>query len=81
MYFFFLSVATSLAAFWISKPIEDGVEVEPLVDFKPGVISHPQPFKCTIRPRSEKAAALVKAVEEERPFTLSDADAVLSMDF
>ena len=69
----FLSIATSLAAFNISKPLENGVEVEPVVKFKPGVISHPEPFKVTIRPRSEKAAALVKAVEEEHPFTESDA--------
>ena len=75
------SVATSLAAFFISKPIENGVEVEPVVDFKPGVISHPQPFRCTIRPRNEKAATLVRAIEEDRPFTPSDADSVLSMHF
>ena len=76
---FLLSIATSLAAFSISKPTENGAEVEPLVDFKPGVISHPYPYKCTIRPRSEKAASLVKVIEEERPFTESDADALLSI--
>ena len=77
----FRSITTTLAAFCISKPVKGGVEVEPVVDFKPGVISHPEPFECTIRPRSEKAAALVRAIEEERPFTPSDADIVQSMPY
>lgn len=29
-----------------------------------GVNSHPKPFKCTIKPRSAKAEALIFAAEE-----------------
>lgn len=75
----FRSVATALAAFWISKPLENGREVEPVVDFKPGVISHPKPFKLTIRPRHAKAAALVRSIEEDHPFTESDSKTVTAM--
>lgn len=73
----FLSVAMSLAVFDIRKPLADGVEVQPNVDFTSGVIrcvvclcmcrrfahhlalSHPPPFECSIKPRSEKAEALI----------------------
>lgn len=50
----------SLAVFEISKVIEKGVEIAPEVDSSSGTISHPKPFKCSIKPRSAKAVALIE---------------------
>ncbi|KAG2757183.1 hypothetical protein CY34DRAFT_805211 [Suillus luteus UH-Slu-Lm8-n1] len=50
----------SLAVFDISKVVENGVEITPEVDPTSGTISHPKPFKCSIRPRSAKAIALIQ---------------------
>jgi hypothetical protein len=50
----------SLAVFDISKVIENGVEITPEVDHTSGTISHPMPFKCSIKPRSAKAIALIQ---------------------
>ncbi|KIK36152.1 hypothetical protein CY34DRAFT_538031 [Suillus luteus UH-Slu-Lm8-n1] len=55
-----LSVAMSLAVFNISKAVENGVEITPEIDPLSGTISHPKPFKCSIKPRSEKAIALIE---------------------
>ncbi|KAF8450341.1 cytochrome P450 [Boletus edulis BED1] len=55
-----ISVAMSLAAFDVSKIIENGVEVTPEIDPSSGTISHPKPFKCAIKPRSAKALELIQ---------------------
>lgn len=55
-----ISTAMSLAVFDISKVVENGVEITPEVDFTSGMISHPKPFKCSIKARSEKAFALIQ---------------------
>ncbi|OCH95985.1 cytochrome P450 [Obba rivulosa] len=55
----FLSCAMSLAAFKISKVVEDGKVIEPAIEYTSGTISHPAPFRCSIKPRSEKAEALI----------------------
>ncbi|KAG2077741.1 cytochrome P450 [Suillus decipiens] len=55
-----LSIAMSLAVFDISKVVENGVEITPEVDPLTGTISHPKPFKCSIKPRSSKAIALIE---------------------
>ncbi|KAI0371374.1 cytochrome P450 [Pilatotrama ljubarskyi] len=56
----FIGIATMLYVFDISKSRhENDEEIVPKVDFR-GFISHPVPFKCDIRPRSEEAAALVR---------------------
>ncbi|KAG2356986.1 cytochrome P450 [Suillus spraguei] len=55
-----LSIAMSLAVFDISKVMENGVEITPEVDPLSGTISHPKPFKCSIKPRSSKAVALIE---------------------
>lgn len=57
----FISCAMSLAVFNISKYVEDGRAIEPVVDQTTGTISHPTSFQCTIKPRSEKAVALINA--------------------
>ncbi|KAG2337086.1 cytochrome P450 [Suillus weaverae] len=55
-----ISTAMSLAVFDISKVVERGVEVTPEVDPTSGTISHPKPFKCSVKPRSAKAVALIQ---------------------
>ena len=70
----YLSIATALAALDIRKATDDrGNVIEPTVRFTPGIISHPAEFRCKITARSRKAEMLVKAVEEEHPFGVSDA--------
>ncbi|KAG1892829.1 cytochrome P450 [Suillus subluteus] len=55
-----ISAAMSLAVFDISKVVENGIEITPEVDPSSFTISHPKPFKCSIRARSAKAIALVQ---------------------
>ncbi|KAK0185226.1 cytochrome P450, partial [Armillaria mellea] len=60
----FISCAMTLSVFNISKLYsENGVAFEPDTEHTPGTISHPTPFKCAIKPRSEKALGLI---HEER---------------
>ncbi|KAG0702310.1 cytochrome P450 [Suillus ampliporus] len=55
-----ISTAMSLAVFDISKVIENGVEITPELDPSSGTISHPKPFKCSIKPRSSTATGLIQ---------------------
>ncbi|KAI0069255.1 cytochrome P450 [Artomyces pyxidatus] len=59
----FISCAMTLAAFNISKTVENGIVVEPVHESYSGTISFPKPFKCSIRPRSEDAVALINLVD------------------
>lgn len=52
-------ISTSLAVFDISKAVENGVEITPVHANTSGIISYPVPFKCTIKPRSEKALSII----------------------
>ncbi|KAH9930522.1 cytochrome P450 [Epithele typhae] len=55
----FLGIASLLYTFEIKKRKDErGVEVVPEVDFR-GFISHPIPFECDIKPRSEGAASMI----------------------
>ncbi|KAG8217948.1 cytochrome P450 [Butyriboletus roseoflavus] len=55
-----LLCAQSLAAFDISKRVENGVEVTPEFNYEGEALMYVAPFKCLIKPRSETAADLVK---------------------
>ncbi|KAK0200161.1 cytochrome P450 [Desarmillaria ectypa] len=56
----FLAMARSLAVFNITKAIdENGVTQEPVPGQVAGVLSDTLPFKCVVKPRSEKAIGLV----------------------
>ncbi|KAJ7722333.1 cytochrome P450 [Mycena metata] len=58
----FITTASILAAFDITKFIgTDGQPVEPTYEYSSGLVTAPLPFKCSIRPRSGAAAALVEA--------------------
>lgn len=55
----FSSIAMTLAVFDISKAVENGVEITPVHENTAGTISFPEAFKCSIKPRSKKAVALI----------------------
>ncbi|KAG2033231.1 hypothetical protein BDR03DRAFT_872461, partial [Suillus americanus] len=55
-----ISTAMSLAVFDISKVVKHGVEITPEVDSLPGSVSHPKPFKCSIKPCSATALGLIE---------------------
>lgn len=70
----YLTLAQSLAAFNISNAIRDGKEIDVQPVFPPGVVSHPAPFDCTIKPRSVEHERLIRAIEEAHPWENSHAD-------
>lgn len=60
----FIEIVMTLSVFNISKHVdENGNVVEPKVRYSDGIVSHPEPFKCNIKPRSEKAIALISAIK------------------
>ncbi|KAJ5925569.1 hypothetical protein N7454_008208 [Penicillium verhagenii] len=67
-----LSVAKSLAAFKISKSVENDVEVDLKPEFQPGVISHPVPYTLQVTPRSAAHEELILLVEQEHPWEEGD---------
>ncbi|KAF5338823.1 hypothetical protein D9758_012046 [Tetrapyrgos nigripes] len=55
-------IAMSLAVFDIKPAFdEEGKLIIPEHELTGGTISHPKPFKCSIKPRSEKAVSLISA--------------------
>lgn len=60
----FICCAMVLSVFNVTKYSENGRIIEPVVDQTTGTISHPKPFKCSIRPRSEKAISLINSDEQ-----------------
>ncbi|TFY75063.1 hypothetical protein EWM64_g8950 [Hericium alpestre] len=54
-----ITCAMALTVFDVSTTIENGVPVVPKAKYTDGTISHPEPFKCTIKPRSAKAEELI----------------------
>ncbi|OCT47140.1 O-methylsterigmatocystin oxidoreductase [Cladophialophora carrionii] len=64
----FSTIASFLAVFDVRKCRDvSGKEIDPEVNFLPGLISHPKPFKCDIRPRSAEHERLIRSVEIEHP--------------
>ncbi|KAG2067385.1 cytochrome P450 [Suillus decipiens] len=55
-----ISTAMSLAVFDISKVVENGLEITPEFEPSLGSISHPKPFKCSLKPRSATALGLIQ---------------------
>lgn len=77
----FLTIAQSLAVFNISKPVVDGKPVEPAIKFTPGVISHPEPFNTSIKPRSLHREKLIRTIEQTYPWEESDSKILESIKF
>ncbi|KAK5634643.1 hypothetical protein RRF57_010356 [Xylaria bambusicola] len=75
-----LTIVRSLAVFNISKGLdENGREIEPTMKFTPGLISRPEDFKATIKPRSAQHEALIRQLEELHPWEESDAAEIRNM--
>ncbi|KZT19016.1 cytochrome P450, partial [Neolentinus lepideus HHB14362 ss-1] len=56
----FISCAMALAVFDVFKPLDEaGNTIEPVIDYSSNIISHPKLFRCSIKPRSPKAEALI----------------------
>jgi hypothetical protein len=77
----FLNVAQSLAVFNISKAVEHGKEIEPVVKFEPGVVSHPAPYKTKITPRSTNHENLVRSLKKTHPWQESDGSILESVSY
>ncbi|KAF9451579.1 cytochrome P450 [Macrolepiota fuliginosa MF-IS2] len=61
----YLSIASILSAFKIEHAIDDhGNVIEPSKEYISSLILHPAPFKCSIKPRSQEAEALVKSISD-----------------
>ncbi|KAI9162740.1 Cytochrome P450 monooxygenase CLM2 [Paramyrothecium foliicola] len=69
----FITISRILAAFDISKAVDDnGKVIEPELKATSGLVSHPATFPFTIKPRSVRHEELIRAVEVEHPWDLSD---------
>ncbi|KAI0394539.1 putative cytochrome P450 oxidoreductase OrdA-like protein [Xylariaceae sp. FL0594] len=67
----FLTVAQSLAVFDIGGGSGSGSKgLKP--EFQPGVVSHPAPFKTSVKPRSASHEILIKKLEDLYPWKQSD---------
>lgn len=51
------------------------------MEFQPGVISHPTPFKTQIQPRSPHHEKLIKSIEKTHPWLESGGEVLQSMDY
>ncbi|KAI3326205.1 cytochrome P450 oxidoreductase OrdA-like protein [Xylariaceae sp. AK1471] len=69
-----LTIARTLAVFDIRKGLdESGCEIRPSTVFTPSIISHPEPFRVTIKPRSSQHEVLIRQVEKLHPWEKSSA--------
>ncbi|KAF2851313.1 cytochrome P450 [Plenodomus tracheiphilus IPT5] len=71
-----ITIAQVLAVFKIEKLVENGKAVEPAVEFEPGVVSHPKPYRTSVTPRSEEHRELIQHAEHHWPWEDSDAEAL-----
>ncbi|KAF8210916.1 cytochrome P450 [Mycena galopus ATCC 62051] len=61
-----LNVVSVLATFDITKAVgEDGQVIEPTHEYSSTLVAMPLPFKCNMKPRSQRAIDLIVATEEE----------------
>ncbi|KAJ6563069.1 cytochrome P450 [Mycena vulgaris] len=61
-----ITAVSMLSVFDISKAVgEDGEVIEPSYKYTQGVLITPVPFKCSIKPRSREAIALIQATANE----------------
>jgi len=62
-----IAIASMLSVYNISPAIdENGLPILPPIEYTPGVISRPKPFKCSILPRSEFAVTLINQTADEQ---------------
>ncbi|OCH90935.1 cytochrome P450 [Obba rivulosa] len=63
----FMTIARSLAAFEISKKVENGQVLQPAQEYTSGIVSHPKLFPLSVKPRSAKMEALINTVHSDQP--------------
>ncbi|KAL0957956.1 hypothetical protein HGRIS_000136 [Hohenbuehelia grisea] len=69
----FLTIAMVLSVFNITKAKDaSGREIEPIVKFGSGTVSHPEPFEYDVKARSKEAELIIRQVYEEHPPLPSD---------
>ncbi|CAG8952212.1 hypothetical protein HYFRA_00000952 [Hymenoscyphus fraxineus] len=77
----FLNISRILWAFNIKKKIgKDGNVIEPTTESLPGWLIIPQPFECTIEPRSEKHARIIEDIWKKTEAGLEPDDYQLNWD-
>jgi len=60
-----IAAASILATFNLSKSVDkDGKVIEPSCEYLSAIISHPLPFECTIKPRSNVAEGLIRSITD-----------------
>ncbi|KAJ7776058.1 cytochrome P450 [Mycena maculata] len=66
-----IAVVSILAVYDISKTVpEDGEPIEPQHQYSSALVSAPLPFKCSIKPRSQAAAALLESMANQDHYSL-----------
>ncbi|KAI0060742.1 cytochrome P450 [Artomyces pyxidatus] len=60
----YIFAASILSVFNIEKVSINGVVQEPSHEFTSGVLVRPKPFKCILKPRSAKAEALIRSLDD-----------------
>ncbi|KAE8375757.1 cytochrome P450 [Aspergillus bertholletiae] len=61
----YLTIARSLAVFQIRKAKKDGKEIDPTIDYQPGITGHLSAVEVSIQPRSAEHEALIRSIEVE----------------
>ncbi|KAE8386676.1 cytochrome P450 [Aspergillus alliaceus] len=69
----YINIAQCLTVFNISKKVMNGKEIEPKVVFQPALISHPEPYDVSIKPRSPMHEDLIRSIETDHPWEQSHA--------
>ncbi|KAI0718523.1 cytochrome P450 [Cerioporus squamosus] len=63
----FTLLSSILHTFWISLPADETGNPVPLnLTMTLGVVSYPEPFDCSIKPRSSAAEALIRTLQDEQ---------------
>ncbi|XXG99338.1 hypothetical protein Hte_005675 [Hypoxylon texense] len=75
----YLNIVQTLAVYNISKYVENGREIDPIVHLEPGIISHPVPYRNLIKPRSPHHEKLIRSIEDIFPWEESDSKALESI--
>jgi hypothetical protein len=75
----YLTIATSLSAFSISKPVQDSAELDVQPHFMPGITSYPALFELDIWLRDPRYEQMILFVQDEHLWETEDADIVHGM--
>jgi cytochrome P450 len=62
----FVTMVQTLAAYTMTKPVgRDGKEIEPKVEYIPGIVAHLRPFEVDFKLRDPKYEEIIRTVENE----------------